>query len=107
MEILHNAFINEWNAEKGTGEYGKNLVTKDGFLHCSTAETFETVVRPKLAGIENQKLMLHIETEKLKSKLKWEVHKKSGLSFPHIYGTLNTDAVTKIENLDSYIKGNS
>ena len=99
--ILHNALKSEWNAEKGTGKYGRAAIQKDGFLHCATDETFMKFVREKLVGQEADKVMLTIDPAKLKSELKWEVGRRA--TFPHIYGLLNVDAVTRVEELREYI----
>jgi len=44
-------------------------------------------------------LLLHIDESKLTSPVKFELAPSINEEFPHIYGRLNLDAVTKVENL--------
>ena len=102
MQILHVANKDDWQRESPTGVYGKNQIESDGFIHCGTVELVK-LIHSKFAGIEHKKIMLHINSLKIKGELRWETSPKRGVAFPHIYGLLNTDAVEKTEDYTDFV----
>ena len=84
-------------------------------LHIAKVEDWlkgkaEKVYKPESLNLPNQILevankyypnqqdlvLLYIDSNKVKSKIKYEDLNKEGKQFPHIYGILNTDAVIKV-----------
>jgi uncharacterized protein (DUF952 family) len=102
VKILSNASEEEWESERGSGAYGEAQIARCGFIHCSTPEQFE-LIKDRFKGAEASTIMLSIETDKVKSPIKWEAG-KLGVAFPHIYGLLNLDAVEKVERLSERAK---
>ncbi len=94
--ILHIAKQTDWNDALQTGFYGKFSIEKDGFIHCAKINNIITVANDNLKNLDDSLLLLSINTEKLKSKIKWEKRGKKGINFPHIYGLLNIDAVFNV-----------
>lgn len=101
--IYHIASASQWNAAQATGRYNAPSLQVEGFIHCSRLEQVLTVANTFYRG-QSGLLLLCIDEGKLLPELKWEApaHPQpvSGGSaqsedlFPHIYGPLNTGAVT-------------
>ena len=83
--------------------FGKELMIDEGFIHASTEKQFPLII-PRLVNKGGGFMVLFIDTEKLKSEIKWEYSSSLNQDFPHIYGEINMDAVIKIEKLDEYIE---
>ena len=92
MVILHCLTAEKWNNEKQKPFYGYDSIVKYGFIHCSSIENFWRVA-PHFIDTEEKLILLCIDTENVKSEIKWEDHDNCGRKYPHIYGELNTDAV--------------
>ncbi len=91
MHITNEA---SWKKALKLGEYRPDTIATQGFIHCSTSEQYVSVANYIYKG--NKDLMLlSIMSSKVKSEIKYE---KSGTQFyPHIYGSLNLDAVIKVQ----------
>lgn len=98
MILFHVAKQNDYYKSLSTGFYGEFSIKKDGFVHCSTVENLVEVANDNLKMIQEKLIILCIETEKLKSKVKWEKRGTKGIEFPHVYGMINLDAVIKTIN---------
>ncbi len=75
------------------------MATED-FIHCSKDHAQVLAVANRLYGGRQDMLVLEVETERLTSPLKHEPS-RSGEIYPHIYGLLNTDAVSGVLKLQS------
>lgn len=95
MIILHAAKENDYEKSLKSGYYGDFAIKKDGFIHCSTAEEMLNVANDNLKDIDEPLIVLFIDTEKLKSEVKWEKRGKNSIRFPHVYGLINLDSVIK------------
>lgn len=101
--IYHMAPGAEWEAAKQSGRYEAPSLEGEGFIHCCTAAQVEQVSNAFLKG-RTGLVLLCIETDRLESDLKWEApaHPDPDAQdkpddadlFPHLYGPLNTSAVT-------------
>ena len=99
--ILHIAFVEEWNAARAAGSYristrGKSLDDGATFIHASRPEQVATVANFAYDDVTEPLCLLVIDTERLVSALCDEDLDGTGMSFPHIYGPLNLDAVVDI-----------
>ena len=98
--ILHIVTKDDWKNQVLGGYYKPSSLVSDGFIHCSTIE--QTVgTANQFYSNQNNLLLLCIEIDKLESELKFEDpacvgDKRTDMSFPHIYGPLNTTAVAKV-----------
>ncbi len=92
--------VNEENWQKALQQdfYEAASLSTEGFIHTSKAGQVKGVLERYYQGQENL-LLLHIDESKLTSPLKYELAPSVNEEFPHIYGRLNLDAVTKVENL--------
>ncbi len=102
--IYHIAARADWDAAQQTGLYRSPSLPVEGFIHCSMAAQVERSANKFFSGRQDL-LLLVIDTARLTSELRIEspidprTHQpevgRSDL-FPHIYGTLNTDAVVRV-----------
>lgn len=87
-----------WRAALSAGVFrGAPVDVQDGFIHFSTAvQAVETAAKHFAA--QDNLLLLHVDTARLGTPLKWEVS-RGGALFPHLYGDLALAAVTKVDAL--------
>jgi len=95
MIIYHIVLPEVWEKFKNEKCYEAESLPIEGFIHCSFAEQIETVLNRYYKGTKKV-LLLEIETEKLTSPLINEPS-TGGEIYPHIYGKINKEAVTKTE----------
>lgn len=91
--IYHVTTAAEWAQALPCREYRAASLTKEGFIHCCAHEQLAGVLERYFKGKQNL-LALQIDTEKITSPIKYELSPMVHELFPHIYGPLNTDAVT-------------
>ena len=94
--IYHVTTVQEWNAAKEKGFYNAPSLEIEGFIHCSEAQQLQGVLHRYYQGKTNL-LKLVIDTDKLKSKLQYDLAPSVNEQFPHIYGPINLDAVINTE----------
>ena len=94
--ILHATPRTEWAAAQKQGRYTADSLAGDGFIHCSTEKQILRVANTIFAG-QHGLVLLVIDPARLTSELRWEpgVDLASEL-FPHIYGSLNLEAVVGV-----------
>jgi len=96
-KIFHITTKTEWNIAKSAGHYSPASIKEVGFIHCSKADQVLNVANSFYQG-QKDLLIIRINTSKLNSELKIEPPLEAPMSnilFPHIYGSLNMDAVDK------------
>lgn len=97
--IYHLTSRNAWTAARATGEYEAPSLDDEGFIHCSGDEAQTLRVAERLyAGVAGLQV-LDVDTEKLASEVKREPSPRSGEMYPHVYGKINLDAVTRVRDL--------
>ena len=96
MLIFNIASKSEWDQKCKNVNYDTSSLQKDGFIHCCTFEQLLHVDNNNLKDIKEDLVVLCIDDECLKSELKWEKNKKNGITFPHLYGPINTNAVIDV-----------
>src|SRR4051794_37135689 len=87
----------DWEAARALGEFhGSAHDVRDGFIHFSTAEQVEQTARIHYAGLPDL-VLLYVRTEALPpAAWRWEPS-RNGALFPHLYATLPTAAVHRVE----------
>ena len=95
--IYHITKSDWWNNHSSLDEYGSETLDEEGFIHCSTHDQIEGVLKRYYS---NQKglLLLHIHPTLLKAELRFEVA-TFGQSFPHVYGKINMNAIVRVEEI--------
>ena len=95
MYIIHSVNKVEFEREISSGKYGTTSIEKYGFIHCSDLDTYY-LVAPNFKDDKLDRLILLIDTDKVKAEIKWE--DGGGLDFPHIYGLLDKEAIVGVFN---------
>ncbi len=96
MTIYHIAFAEDWAEAARAGEYavstrGRTL-EEQGFIHASDAHQVAGVANFIYAA-DDELIVLAIDTDRLRSPVRYENVPGSDEPFPHIYGPINADAV--------------
>ena len=96
--IYHVTTIPEWAKALQDGYYQAPSLETEGFIHCSKAEQVQGVLERFFKGKTNL-IKLTIDTAKLTNRLAFDYSASLKETFPHIYGTINPDAVIHTELL--------
>ena len=89
--------VAEWEAAQRAGRFeGSADDRRDGFIHFSDRETVIGTARKYFAG-QSDLMLLAVDSARL-ADLRWERSRDDAL-FPHLYGPLELDAVTKVDRL--------
>jgi uncharacterized protein (DUF952 family) len=117
--ILHITSRVEWQAAQARGDYCAPSLETEGFIHMSTSKQVLHVANAFYRGQSGLVLLVVDETRislsevEGQSRVKWEAPAgapASGIAqddkFPHIYGTLNLDAVVQVLDFESNVNGN-
>lgn len=99
MIIYHITTEQEWNQAHLDGFYEVPSLHSEGFIHCSTEQQVSGVLQRYFEGKTNL-IKLVIDTDKLNSELKLEMSPTIKEEFPHVYGTINLDAVIGVMAAD-------
>lgn len=99
--ILHITHKSEWEAAQRNGFYSAPSLASEGFIHCSTPEQVVAVAERFYAGARGLVLLL-LDPARIRAEVKYEPGTdKPDELFPHIYGQLNLDAVTRVVDFAS------
>ena len=96
--IYHLAQKDEWNQFSTFTEYSCSSLSDEGFIHCSEDHEQALRVANRLFKGTTDLLVLALDVNKLESPLKREAS-RSGEIYPHIYGPINTNAVSQVLEL--------
>ena len=96
--IYHVVTNLNWQKAMQQGFYEADSLALEGFIHTSKAEQVQGVLNRYYKN-QTDLLLLHIDETKLTALLKYELAPSVNEEFPHIYGSLNLDAVVKTEPL--------
>ena len=96
--IFHITRHEQWEQAESAGVYRGDTLNSDGFIHCSTPQQVVKVANA-LFHAQQGLVLLYIETDKVRAEIRHE-GPKGEEHYPHIYGSLNIDAVIKVLNLE-------
>ena len=91
--ILHITTEAAWQTAVAAGAYRADSLASEGFIHCSTVDQALMPANEIYLG-RTDLILLIIEPSRLTAELIYEDCYTTGQQFPHIYGSLNLDAVT-------------
>ena len=94
--------LDEWEQAQASGVIMTELDKEDGFIHFSTATQLNVTLSLYFSK-EDSVVLLQINHEMTHEKLKFEAPIPPGnrtSSFPHYYGDLNTNLVSKMWHLN-------
>lgn len=93
--LLHMTTAAEWRAALEGGQYSAPSLDQEGFLHLSTADQVHLPANAIYAGRDDL-VLLCVDPSRAGSEIRWEPGQPAdpaGMSFPHLYGALPTNAV--------------
>jgi uncharacterized protein (DUF952 family) len=96
--IYHVTSAAEWKAAKENGSYETPSLKEEGFIHCSHENQVAGVLERYFSG-KKDLVKLVIDTDLLTSRFVFEWSPSTEDTFPHVYGTINVDAVVGIVHL--------
>ena len=96
--IFHLALVDDWERDLD-GDYVTStlgrLLTDEGFIHCSFPSQVQHIADLVYTG-RTDVILLEIDPNRLRAPLHVESQEDGGEEFPHIYGPLNRDAVSRV-----------
>jgi len=94
--ILHITRKQDWDAAQAAGEYTAPSLATEGFIHCSMPEQVVAVAERFYAD-QRGLVLLVLDSKRIRSEVRFEPGAdKPDELFPHIYGPINLDAVTRV-----------
>lgn len=93
-QIFHITQRAAWLDAQRDGHYRGDTLDTEGFIHCSTREQVVWVANQRFRK-EDGLVLLVIDIGKVGPAIRYE-SAEAGELFPHIYGPLNSDAVTDV-----------
>ncbi len=95
--LLHITSRPDWELAERDGIYRAASLDTEGFIHCSTPAQVVGTANRFYRG-QTGLVLLVIDAEKLQAEVRYEA--ADGQMFPHLYGPLNVDAVTRVLPLE-------
>ena len=92
--LVHICTQADWEYAQSCGEFSPPTLVNEGFIHLSRPNQILAVANQFYANLPNG-LLLWIDPCKLSNPLRWEI--ADGKLFPHLYGSLNLDAVIRVQ----------
>ncbi len=100
--IFHITPQSSWERAKQDGCYDSDTLATEGFIHCSTPQQVDRVASAFFKG-QKDLVILCIDASKVQSEIRYEP--AAGDHYPHIYGSLNLEAVEEVLALPSNADG--
>jgi uncharacterized protein (DUF952 family) len=94
--IYHLTTEPEWQEARKKGYYDTASLAEEGFIHCSEERQIAGVLERYFKG-KKHLMKLVIETDRLTSPLYYDWSPSIEDTFPHVYGSINLDAVQSVE----------
>ena len=94
----------DWEAAQASGYFASADLATEGFIHCCTAQQIASVANRYYQG-QQELLLLEIDETKVHVPLKWEDLTNAGQTFPHVYGRIPLEAVTRCLTLQPGVEG--
>ncbi|TAG09554.1 MAG: DUF952 domain-containing protein [Sphingobacteriia bacterium] len=96
--IYHITTQSQWEDALKKGSYKADTLATEGFVHCSTEEQMPGVLERYYKN-KTDLLQLTIQKDRLTSLLLFELSPSINQEFPHIYGSINLDAVVIVTKI--------
>lgn len=107
--IYHMVPATRWQTWSPDAPYLPAEYEKDGFVHCTAGDDLMLKVANHFyTNVPGDFGLLVIDTERLTSVLKWESPTPGDTLaplFPHIYGSINLDAVVAVRTMQRNAEG--
>ena len=94
--IYHLVPIDYWETQPADRPYVPADFEREGFIHCTSGDEQIAVVANRYYRNDPREwLMLVLDEQAVTSEIKYEPG-RDGLLYPHIYGSLNRDAIREV-----------
>lgn len=104
--ILHITSKIAWDAAQKNGYYTAPSLETEGFIHCSTPAQVVAVAERFYAG-QRGLVLLILDSDRIQPEVRYEAGTdKPDEMFPHVYGRINLDAVTRVLDFEPDAAGN-
>jgi len=103
--IYHLALKKSWKKQLKEGYYKPDSLHKQGFIHASSWKQIRATYNRHFSR-PNQLLIIVIDPLKVNSEIKYEISSEGDQLYPHIFGPLNQNAISKIETVRLDSEGN-
>ena len=103
MFIYHIANKCGFNAQRVAGKYSVASLESEGFIHCCGNESDLLEVANHLFHSSQDLIVIRIATNALEAAVRWESapgDPNVNRVFPHIYGSINMEAVDGMHELE-------
>ena len=94
--IFHVTTRSHWESSKALGYFEVPSLNSDGFIHMSQEHQVAGVLERYYKNAVDL-VLLHVDESKLTAALKYELSPSINQEFPHIFGAINLEAITKVE----------
>ena len=101
--LFHITEKQSWAIAQSKGIYIAPSLATEGFIHLSDPEQVLGTANRFYQG-QQDLLLLEIDRDRLQSRLQYDQVPGHG-TFPHLYGSLNLDAVVQIRSLNPNSNG--
>lgn len=102
--IYHIVPASDWQAAQVQGRYEAPRLATEGYIHCSTRAQVVGVANARFRGVRGL-LLLAIDESSVRSEIRYENLEGGETLFPHIYGPLETDAVSATYDFPPAVDG--
>ena len=96
--IYHVTTKAEWSKAEEQGFYEASSLAAEGFIHCSQEHQVAGVLERYFEG-QTGLVKLVIDTDQLTSKFVFDWSPSMADTFPHVYGSINLDAVIEVVSM--------
>ena len=94
--LLHIASKTAWADAQAKGEYRADSLATQGFIHCSAPAQVVPTAERFYAG-QRGLVLLVLDSKRIQPEVRYEAGTdKPDELFPHVYGPINLDAVTRV-----------
>jgi uncharacterized protein (DUF952 family) len=104
--IYHIVTESDLRAHLSNESYTPASLGECGFIHCALRSSVVAVANDYFAEASERVLLLEIDAERLTSEVRYEAaapiaegelsHLATSTQFPHVYGPINTEAITGV-----------
>ncbi len=94
--IFHITTPKIWQQFANENYFEAASLKTEGFIHTSTSAQLEATAQRYYAA-ENEILILHLDANKMKSKIKFEFANSVNDYFPHIFGVIEKENILQID----------
>ena len=97
--IYHLVPVDYWEAQPADRPYVPAGFEREGFIHCTRGDDQVAIVANRYYRNEPREwLVLVLDEQAVTSDIKYELG-RDGVLYPHIYGSLNRDAIREVRHM--------